>query len=315
MDYLLLLILGTLWGGAPLLVKLTVAEVPVLTQVAYRLVLSAAILWGVVRVQGLTIPRQRQTWIDYAIMGLFNIALPYSLISWAVQYIPSGLAAMLHATTPIFAVLLAHFFTADERLSLTRLAGVIAGFVGVGLQMLPSLSGGLQASLWAQLAVVAASLGFAATAIFARNRFRGQHPLVSAAGLITMGAAWMLPASLIVEGPLGTPPSLPVMGAWLGLAIFSSALGQIIYMSLIARTSATFAMMVTYLMPVDGLILGALVLAEPLGPTALASLALILLGVFLVNRPPKRDTMSYPPGSGSTATRAMEERSDGEACL
>ncbi len=105
------------------------------------------------------------------------------------------------------------------------------------------------------------------------------------------------------------------MGAWLGLAIFSSALGQIIYMSLIARTSATFAMMVTYLMPVDGLILGALVLAEPLGPTALASLALILLGVFLVNRPPKRDTMSYPPGSGSTATRAMEERSDGEACL
>jgi len=294
MDYLLLLILAALWGGAPLLVKLTVAEVPVLTQVAYRLVLSAGILWGVVRVQGLAIPRQRQTWIDYAIMGLFNIALPYSLISWAVQYIPSGLAVMLHATTPIFAVLLAHFFTADERLSLTRLAGVIAGFVGVGLQMLPSLSGGLQASLWPQLAVVAASFGFAATAIFARNRFRRQHPLVSAAGMITMGAAWMLPASLIVEGPLGTPPSLPVLGAWLGLAILSSALGQIIYLSLIARTSATFAMMVTYLMPVDGLILGALVLGEPLGPTVLASLALILLGVFLVNRPPKRDTLGRP---------------------
>ena len=164
----------------------------------------------------------------------------------------------------------------------TRMLGVLIGFVGVGVLMLPDLRQGLQATLLGQSAIVASSASYAVAAIFARNRLRGQPALASTTGQLTMGALFTLPLSLLVERPYDLSPSMPAMASWMGLIILGTVIAYVIYYSLIERTSATFVSTVTYIIPINGLILGALILSEPLTFSLLASSALILLGVLLV---------------------------------
>ena len=282
MNLLLLLILGTIWGASYLFIKVIVAEVPAFTLVAGRLTLAAIIMWGILRARGLSLPRSRRMWRAYAVLGVLGAAVPYSLISWGEQYISSGLASLLQATTPIFTVILAHFLTDDERITMAKIIGVVIGFVGVGTLMLPDPSTGLRADLLGQLAIVGSSLCYALTAIYVRSRLQGQPALVSATGQLTMGMVYMLPASLLIDRPFGLSPSLPVLASWMMLIILGTVVAYVIYFTLFERTSATFVTMVTYIIPVNGLLLGALVLNEQLSVTVLGSLVLILLGVLLV---------------------------------
>ncbi|MGA9347675.1 MAG: EamA family transporter [Anaerolineae bacterium] len=282
MNLLLLLILGTIWGSSYLFIKIIVAEVPVLTLVVGRLTLATIIMWGILRAQGLSLPCSRRMWGAYAVLGFLGMAVPYSLISWGEQYIPSGLASLLQATTPIFTVILAQFLTNDERVTMGKIIGVVIGFAGVGILMLPDMRQGLRANLLGQLAIVGSSLCYAGTAIYARSRLRGQRPLVSATGQLTMGMLFILPVSLLVDRPFDLSPSLPVLASWLGLTILGTVVAYVVYFTLIERTSATFVTMVTYIIPINGLMLGALVLNEQLDVTVLGSLVLILLGVLMV---------------------------------
>ncbi len=284
MNYLLLLLLGTVWGASYLFIKVTVADVPAFTLVAGRVGLAAVIMWVVIKARGLSMSRRWQDWLSYAVLGLFNMALPYSLISWSEQYIPSGIAALLQSTTPIFTVILAHFFTTDERISPTRIAGVSLGFAGVGLLMLPHLGDGLGNSLLGQLAMVLSSLFYGAMAIFARQRVKGHDPFLSTTGVLTTATLFILPASLIVDRPFHLSPSLPALGAWAALSLFGTVAALILYYVIINRAGATFVTMVTYIIPINGLILGALILHESFTLMVFASLVLVLMGVFLVNR-------------------------------
>jgi len=282
MNLLLLLLLGTIWGTSYLFIKVIVAEVPVFTLVAGRLTLATIILWGILRAQGLSLPRSRRMWGRYAVLGFLGMAVPYSLISWGEQYISSGLASLLQATTPIFTVILAHFLTDDERVTIAKIIGVVIGFAGVGFLILPDLRQGLRANLLGQLAIVGSSLCYAGAAIYIRSRLRGQPPLVSTAGQLTMGMVYMLPASLLIDRPLGLSPSLTALASWIVLAVLGTVVAYVIYFTIIERSSATFVTMVTYIIPINGLMLGALVLNESLDVTVLGSLVLILLGVLLV---------------------------------
>mgnify|MGYP001039334115 CR=1 FL=1 len=284
MNLLLLLLLGSLWGSSYLFIKIVVGEVPPTTLVAVRLALSAVIMWGVVLASRQKIPRDRSLWGAYTVMGFLSGTLPYVLISWGEQYIPSGLAALLQATMPLFTVIMAHFLIREERMSLWSALGVAVGFGGVVLLMLPDLRQGLQASLLGQLAIVGSSVSYARATIYARVRLRNQPPMMSTLGQLTMGAVLTLPLSLIIDRPFDLSPSPTVLGAWLGLAVLGTVIAYVIYYALIERTSATYTSMVTYIIPVNGLILGALILDEPLTATVLGSAALILLGVLLVRR-------------------------------
>lgn len=282
-DIFWLLVLGTLWGSSYLFIKVTVAEVPPLHLVTGRLLMSAIVLWILLLASRQPVPRSWSLWRAYAVMGFLSGALPWSLITWGETAISSGLAALLQATMPIFTVILAHFLADDERITPAKVIGILAGFTGVGLLVVPELSHGLQASLLGQLAVVVSSISYAGGAIFARKHLRGQPALVSTTGQLTMGLLFMLPVSLLVEGQaVLSMPSVLAMASWLGLTILGTVAAYIIYYALIERTSATFVSTVTYIIPVNGLILGALVLGEALTTDLLGSLALILLGVLLV---------------------------------
>jgi drug/metabolite transporter (DMT)-like permease len=284
LDLVLLLLLGAIWGSSYLFIKVGIGSVPPLTFVTGRLLFGALIMWVLLRILGYPVPRSRKLWSAYAVMGLLSGAVPYSLITWGEQYIPSGLAALLQATMPIFTVVLAHFLAVDERMTLVKALGVVVGFIGVGVLMYPDLRQGLQTSLLGQLAVVASSLSYAGSIIFARKRLRGQPPLVSTTGQLTTGAIMMLPVSLLADWPLDLSLTPAAIGSWLGLIILGTVLAYVIYYALLERNSATFVSTVTYVIPVNGLILGAAVLGEPLNTNLLGSLGLVLIGVLLVQR-------------------------------
>jgi drug/metabolite transporter (DMT)-like permease len=148
--------------------------------------------------------------------------------------------------------------------------------------MLPDLRDGLHADLLGQFAIVGASVSYAAAAIFARNRLRGEAPLSSTMGQMTMGALFTIPLSLIIDRPFPLSPSAQAVLSWLGLTILGTVLAYIIYYALIDRTSATFVSTVTYIIPIVGLTLGALVLDEPVTANLLISAALIIAGVLLI---------------------------------
>jgi len=284
MNLLLLLILGTMWGSSYMFIKVAVADVPPFTLVAGRLTLAAIILWGVLLARRQPVARSPSSWAAFAIMGLLNGALPYVLITWGEQTISSGLAALLQATMPIFTVIMAHFITEDEHIRPRRILGIVAGFAGVLVLMLPDLRQGLRENIMGQMAIVVSSVSYAGATIYARGVLRGHAPLMATTGQLTTGALFTLPLSLIFERPFDISPSPGALASWLGLVLIGTVVAYVIYYALLARTSATFTSTVTYVIPVNGLLLGALVLGEPLTIVILASAVLILAGVLLVSK-------------------------------
>jgi drug/metabolite transporter (DMT)-like permease len=310
MNLLLLFTLGAIWGTSFLFIKIIVSEVTPLVLVTGRLGLSALLMWGLVILRRVPFPRDRRSWVSYAVVGLLNGALPFSLISWGEQYIPSGWAALLQSLTPILTILLAHILTQDDRINARKAVGVALGFTGVGILMLPELRRGISSSTWGIVAIVGSSASYALASVFAHRRLRGQDPMTFAAGQFTMGLVYILPLALALESPLTISPSGRAIASWVTLAVLGTVVAYIIYFHLLKHTSATFATMVTYIVPINGLILGALVLDETLSPNLLASLTLVLGGVLLVRHQRSHKTTS---GTASSETASSETASSGKA--
>ncbi|HEX3209868.1 MAG TPA: DMT family transporter, partial [Geminicoccaceae bacterium] len=167
-EWLLLVALSGLWGGSFFFAKVALAELPPFTVVLARVALAALALLPVVLASGQRLPRSPRLWGRFVVMGALNNLLPFSLIVWGQTRIDSGLASILNATTPLFAVVLAHVLTRDERLPPGRLAGVLAGLIGVAVMIGPQALAGLGGQVLAQLAVLGAALSYALAGIFGR---------------------------------------------------------------------------------------------------------------------------------------------------
>lgn len=284
-EWGLLIALSLLWGGSFLFNGILVRELPTLTIVTARVGLAALVLWTVVRLAGHAVPRDREVWLAFLGMGVLNNILPFSLIVWGQTHIASGLASILNATTPLFAVIAAHFLTTDEKMTGGRLVGVLVGFLGVALMIGPSVLSDLGANLLAQLAVLGGAVSYSIAGIFGR-RFRrmGLPPLLPAAGQVTASAVLMLPVALIVDRPwMLAMPSAQAWMALFGLAVLATALAYVIFFRILATAGATNLMLVTFLIPVSAILLGALVLGEVLAPKHFAGMALIAVGLAAID--------------------------------
>jgi drug/metabolite transporter (DMT)-like permease len=278
-----LLLLGAVWGASFLLIKIGVAEMPPMTLVALRLVISALVLLGVLYGRGLRLPTRPRVWADLFLLGAVGLVLPYLLITWAEQYMQSGMAAILNATTPLFAVLLTYLWTREEQLSGVKALGVVLGFVGVviavGLDRVSLTDGGA----WPQLAVLLAAVSYAVAGIHGRRAFRGVPALVPATGQLLAGAILITPAALLINGVPSPLPSPLALGAVLALAVFGTAFAYVLLYWLMERIGATRTSMVTYLLPPFALVYGALFLRERITVEALLGLALVVAGILLAN--------------------------------
>lgn len=284
-EWTMLAALSVLWGGSFFFTSVALAALPPLTLVVLRVGVAALILNLVLPLAGVRLPRDRGAWAAFLGMGLLNNAVPFCLIVWGQTHIASGLAAILNATTPLFGVVVAHCLTTDERMSGNRLVGVLAGLAGVAAMVGPAALAGLGADLLAQAAVLGAALSYAFAGVFGR-RFRrmGVPPLATAAGQVTASTLLLLPIALAVDRPWTLPlPGLPVWGAVLGIAALSTALAYVLYFRILATAGATNLMLVTFLIPVSAILLGALGLGERLDPRHFLGMALIGLGLAAID--------------------------------
>lgn len=282
-EWGLLLTLSILWGGSFFFAKVAVAEVPPLTLVFCRVALAAIALLVLVKFSGQQMPRERHIWGSFLIMGLLNNLIPFSLIFWGQTQIASSLASILNATTPLFTVVFAHFLTSDEKMSGNRLVGVLLGLFGVITMIGPAALAGIQMNLIAQGAVLAAAGSYAFAGIYGR-RFRGQPPLVTAAGQVSATSIMMLPLIMIIDRPWTLAvPSAATISSIIALALLCTALAYLIYFRLLATAGATNLLLVTFLIPVSAILLGTAFLGERLLTNQIGGMLLIGLGLMAMD--------------------------------
>ena len=291
-DWAQLLLLSLIWGGSFFLTGVAVKGLPVLTLVAVRVAVAALVLWAVVLARGTRIPRAPAVWVMFLVMGALNNAVPFMLIAWGQRSIPSGLASILNATTPLFTVLVSAALLADERASLQKLAGVLMGLAGVAVMMGLDTIAGHGHALLPQLAVLGAALSYAFAGAYGRRFGRmGLDPILAAAGMVTGSSVMMIPAALALDGwPQGVAATYWLAAITIG--VVGTGLAYVMYFRILARAGATNISLVTFLVPVSAILLGWLFLGEVLGPAHAIGMAMIALGLALIDgrliRWPKR---------------------------
>ncbi|MCI4661820.1 MAG: DMT family transporter [Neomegalonema sp.] len=280
----LLLLLGTIWGGSFLFIALALRGWPPFTLVAFRVLLGALSLWGFILWRGLPLPRLSLRLLGtWAVMGLLNNAIPFSLIVWGQTQIESGLASILNAMTAVFGVLLAALLLSDERMSGAKLVGTLLGLIGVAVIIGTQSLGQLDPRQLGQWAVLGATLSYALATVWGRVALKGQMPLFNAAGMLAGSALIMIPLALLVDGAPNISPPLEAVLALLALGIGATALAYLLYFRIMAEAGAANTMLVTLIVPPFAVLLGWLVLGETLSLDDLAGFALIAAGLLVID--------------------------------
>ena len=279
----LLLLLALIWGGSFMFGRIAVQEVPPLAVVFFRVALAAVAIWAWLLLRS-GLPKITP-WFAGAVAGmaLFNNIIPFSLIFYGQQEIGSGLASIVNAMTPIWTVLIANALTSDERLSGRKLIGILAGFAGVAVLMGGDALAGLKASAWAQAAVLLATVSYGYAGVYGK-RFKGIDPILVAAGQLAastvMMAAYMLASGTLTDFAL---PSPTVIWSLVGLALPCTAFAYVLFFTILSRAGATNVSLVTFLVPVSGVLLGIAFLGESLSPWHIGGMALIGLGLLILD--------------------------------
>jgi drug/metabolite transporter (DMT)-like permease len=284
-EWSMLVLLSMLWGGSYFFVEIALLEWSPLLIVAVRVVIAAIVIWGIVLAAGLPVPRSRSVWMAFFWMGLLNNVFPFLLIVWGQKEIESGLAAILNAAAPIFSVIVAGVWLKDEPVTRSRLLGAVLGLIGVAVLIGPSALAGLDANLLAQIAVLGAALSYAFAGVYARRFPRmNVDPIVAAAGQLLMSSLIMILLALMFAAPTQLIESSAKVWITVGLmAVFSTALAYILYFRLLASAGATNAILVTLLIPVTAILLGALILDERLQWLHFLGMAVIGLGLLIID--------------------------------
>ncbi len=280
-EWLLLVVLSIIWGGSFFLIKIALEDLSPLLIVVGRIVVAAIALNTFVYFTGNKMPTTPATWGRFMIMGFLNNIIPFSLIAWGQTHISSSLASILNATNPLFIVVLAHFLTQDEKLTIPRFLGVLIGLVGAVVLIAPDLHS-LSLQGWGQLAVLGGAIFYALGGIYARGL--GQFPpMVVAAGTVTCSTLILLPMGLILEGSTALAAGGTSCLAVLTLGFLCTAIAYLLYFHLIAVAGATNAALVTFLIPISASILGILILHEKLEGNALIGMVLIFAGLAVID--------------------------------
>ncbi|MCQ1571967.1 DMT family transporter [Neorhizobium galegae] len=279
----LILLLGLIWGGSFFFARVAVVEVPPFTLVFLRLFLAAAALHIYLHGRFGLYATLRTHWRSFLVMGFINNALPHTLIFFGQTEIGAGLASILNATTPIWTVLIANRWTADEKLTPAKIAGCLAGLAGTAVLIGPGVTAAAAAPLWALILPILAAISYGVAGTYGK-RFRGLPAPVSATGQLTASSLMMLPVSLLADQPWALPaPSTHAVLAILALALLSTAFAYLLYFRILGMAGATNASLVTLVVPPSAILLGALFLGERLEATDLVGMLLIGFGLVLLD--------------------------------
>jgi drug/metabolite transporter (DMT)-like permease len=294
-DWLLFIALGFFWGSSYVFIKIGVdAGLEPFSLVTLRLFFGLLLIGSVVLVARERLPRRPVTYAHLFMIGLLSVALPFSLITWAEQSVDSTLAAVINGGVPLFTIVIAATFLPDEPFTTQRVIGLLVGFVGVAI--LVGFDPGVLAgtSLVPALALLGSTLSYAAGAVYARRFLQGLRPMITALFEVLFALLIAAVLAMTLGGGIGLPNRGDALLAVMWLGLLGSGLAFLVFFRLLARWGATRTSMVAYLLPVFGLILGALVLEEPVDVRLISGTALVIAGVALVNLRMRRRALRQP---------------------
>ena len=277
-DRLALLALGALWGGGFLFVRIAVFDFGPLALVDVRVLIAGALMlaWAALRRD---VPPFWRRWRDYLVLSALNVAVPFTLASWAVITVPASLASIVMATVPLFTAPIAAF-RLRERPTAREILGLAVGFVGVAALVGLGPTPLTPAFLLAIAALLGAALCYAVGGIYTARKFSGASPVESTIGQQFGAFVLLLPFALAV--PPRELPSWPAVAALLLLAVLGTVVAYLLFFHLISSVGPTQTATVAYLIPLFGTAWGVLLLGEPFGIVTLAGMTAILGGVLLV---------------------------------
>ena len=295
-DIALLVAVALTWASAFIAMNIAVPETGPLWLATVRVLIGAAVLAPFALWRGIALPRGLRAWMLVSVMAVLNIVVPFFLISWGQLTIDAGMAAVLMGVGPLMALAGSHVFTHDDKINASKLAAVGLGFSGVvvlvGLSVLGNLGGTF---LLAQLATLGAGLCYATSGLIIR---RIDLPPVGLAFIaLVIGAIILLPLALLVDG---MPTRAPGPTAWIALVYlgaFPTGLAYVLRFHLIRKIGYSIFALSVYMIPAFGVLLGFLILGEPVTPKLGIALALILAGLYFAQR-----------GSGPAGPRPAETR-------
>jgi drug/metabolite transporter (DMT)-like permease len=282
-EWGMLILLSGIWGGSFFLARVAVAEIAPLTLVLLRVAIAAIALHVYLLIRGPSFALALPHWALFLALAISNNVIPFSLIFFGQTVLGAGVASVLNATTPFWTIVLANALTSDEKISLNKVLGVLLGIAGTAVMIGPGLIAGLGGPAWAKFALIGAALSYAVALLVAR-RLRSLPPSIVATGQLTVSTIIMLPVILVTGGfgaLAGT--SVGVWAAVLGIALVSSAFGYLLYFTLVTRAGATNASLVTLIVPVSAILLGAVFLGERLELFEVGGMALIAIGLLTID--------------------------------
>jgi drug/metabolite transporter (DMT)-like permease len=284
-DWILLLALGIMWGTSYAFIKLGVETLPTFTLIATRLAIGLGLLATVVLVAREPLPRSPRIYGHLAVMAAINIVIPFSLITWAELTVDSAIAAILNGAVPLIVIVLAALTFHDEPITLNRLVGVVTGYIGVvilvGPGILTAFSG--ESEFTGELALLGSTVAYAVGAVYSRRNIRGLRPMIPA--VFQVGFAFLMVSvlALVFENPFAVAWNLDAVVAVLWLGLLGSGFAFLLMFRLLSRIGATATSQLAYLLPVVGIITGAIMFGEVVDARILLGTGLILGGVTLVN--------------------------------
>jgi len=278
-----MLFLAMIWGGSFLSIRIALDEISPLMSVAHRVAWAMLVLWGVVAMMRIPLPRNPRIWFAFLVMGLLNNVIPFVLMAWGQLHIESGLTSILNAFTAVIGVVMAALFFSDERLTLRKIIGVVFGFFGVAVTIGLENFKNFDLRSLAQLAVIGGTVAYAVAGVWARKNLVGMPPQLAAAGMLTGATVIMLPLVYFVEG-LPTfdlqPRTLVAIGYY---AVIATAAAYLLYYRVLAMAGSGNLMLVTLLVAPVAITLGAVVLGEKLSANALIGFVILALGLIILD--------------------------------
>lgn len=285
-NFLLILLLAALWGPSFLFIKIAIEFFPPITLTAIRVGIAATMLFVILKIRKAPLPKLSKIWKNFSIAALLQSAIPFTLFAVGEKSIDSSLAAIICGASPLFTMLIAHFYIQDDKFTKIKVIGSVIGFLDFSFLVAPSMKLGASSVVGVLEVLIAASC-YAVAFVFVKKtlNFKNFAPLAIPMLQLFFSFLFLMPLSLIFENyTTMKSASAAAILSTLALSFLGTAFAFVVYYKIIAVTSATYASMVNYIVPVFGAILGMIVLNENLTWNSYLGCALIIFGVMIANK-------------------------------
>ena len=279
-DYIILFLLGALWGSSFGAIKVALYGVSPLTVMSVRIMLAGVALLLLTLIRSTPFPRGLQNWNKVLWMAIFGVLMPFFLVPWGQQKIDSSLAAIIMSINPFFALILGHFFSEDENFSKQQFFAMLVGFAGVFLVFSENADFSSNGNFWGQCAVILAGIGYTISGVIAA-RVKGISADSVSASVFVVASLIALPFWLIIESPWNLELEMESIIALTHLGFVSTGIAFLMRYYIILRAGAVFFSYVAFIIPMFGIFFGVLFLNETLSLSTMVAVLLILSGVYL----------------------------------